>query len=95
MFKVIEGWGGHSSLWLNDDVSVIREFADASAAQAFSESYYDSQLMPDSDGFTMVNWQSYFVVVVTDAELFLSADSLEQNYLAMRALLDPMGYRGV
>jgi len=95
MFKVVEGWGGHSSLWLNDDVTVIREFTDKRAAKEFSESYYHTQLMPDSDGFTMVNWQSYFVLVVTDAELFHTANLIEEKYLAMRSVLDPMGYRGV
>jgi len=63
MFKVIEGWGDFESLSECDDVELVAEFTDESVAQAFSESYYDKQINPDSDGFMMVNWQSYFVIV--------------------------------
>lgn len=63
MFKVIEGWGDFESPSECDGFELVAEFADESKAQAFSESYYESQIAPDSDGFSMVNWQSYFVIV--------------------------------
>lgn len=69
MFKVIEGWGDFESLYSCDGLGLVAEFASESVAIAFSESYYESQIAPDSDGFSMSNWKSYFVIVRGDDEL--------------------------